>query len=192
MRRVMGLLAVAAVAVALTGCGGGGGDFSSPKATFETMRAAAEAGNKEAFLACFDEATRKGIAEMEKLGKEMAEKSPKATEGAEKGADEFMAKMKGSKFEYGEAKIDGDKATMDVTMNGDTETVKFAKVDGQWKISVPEIQGMVEMMKGMSQMMKGMGEQMKKGMEEGMKGMGEAMKKGLEGAMKKAQPKEEK
>jgi hypothetical protein len=184
----MGLLAVAAVAVALTGCGGGGGDFSSPKATFETMRAAAEAGNKEAFLACFDEATRKGIAELEKLGKEMAKKSPKATEGAEKGADEFMAKMKGSKFEYGEVKIDGDKATMDVTMDGDTETVKFAKAGGQWKISIPEIQGMVEMMKGMSQMMKGMGKQMEKGME----GMGEAMKKGMQDAMEKAMPKEEK
>lgn len=178
MRRVMGAVTVLAVAAMMVGCGGGG-NYSSPKATIETMIAAAKAGDKDAFMACFDKETHESFAEMEKVAKEMAAKMPKGAQHKEQGAGKFMDLLKDAEVTYGELKTDGDKATMDVTLEGDTKPVKFVKEGGAWKISMPEVKMAAAMMKAMAPMMKGMGEAMKKGMGDAFKKMGEDMKKAV-------------
>ncbi|NQT51646.1 DUF4878 domain-containing protein [bacterium] len=185
MRRMIAVVGVVAVGLALVGCGGGGaGNYSSPKATAETMVAAAKAGDKDAFMACFDKETREAFAELDKLAKEKGLKG--------KDSSEITGKLKNAKVVFGEAKIDGDKASMPVTIDDKKEQpMSFVKEAGDWKVSIPEIKMVVGMMKGMGEaMMKGMGEAMKKGMEGAAKEMGEGMKKGLEG-LKKALPKKD-
>jgi hypothetical protein len=169
MRRVIALVAGVLVVASLVGCGGGGG-HATPKAAFEAMVAAAKAGNKDAMMACFDKETREAIAELDTMAGSEAAK----TEGLKgKASDEFASMFKTTKVEYGEAKIDGDKATMDVTVGGKKEPTAFVKESGGWKISIPEMKAAAALMKGM----KGMGEAM-------MKGMGEAMEKAVEGTKK--------
>lgn len=143
-------------------------DYSSPKATLETMIAASKVGDKDALYACFDKNTREGFADMEKVAKEMAATMPKSAQQKEQGG----GKIKDAKVTYGEAKIEGDKATMDVTVEGDTLPVKFVKEGGAWKISMPELKAAAALMKAMAPMMKGMGGAFKK--------MGEDMKKAIE------------
>ncbi len=172
MRRVMGVVTVLAVAAMMIGCGGGG-NYSSPKATAEAMHAAAKGGDKDAFMACFDKETRETFAEIEKLAKEG---------GKGKGVAEFTDKIGKSKVEFGEPKIDGDKATMSITMDGKKEKqpMQFVKEGGEWKVTIPELKMVLGMMKAMGPMMKGMGEAMKKGMGDAFKKMGEDMKKAIE------------
>jgi len=168
-----------AVTALLVGCGGGGATHATPQAAFDAMMAAAKAGNKDAWLACFDKDTRESIAELEKLSKEMAAKDPK--EKGE-GAEDFMKMMANAKG--ANLKVEGDKATMDVTAQGETKPVGFVKEAGGWKISIPEIKMAVAMMKAFSgmgeAMMKGMGEALEKGMTEGMEKAGKAMEKAAE------------
>ncbi len=167
MRRVAGVVALLAVGVMLVGCGGGGA--STPQAAFDGMIAAAKSGNKDAWLASFDKETKEAITELEKLAKEMGTK-----QAGEKGENpgDLMKEMKEAKG--ANLKVEGDKATMDVTMGGETQPVQFVKEGGAWKVSIPELKAAVAMMKAF----KGMGEGM-------MKGMGEAMEKGMKGAFEK-------
>jgi hypothetical protein len=166
---------VVALAGVFTGCGGS--KYGSPKATFETMVAAAKAGDKDAMMACFDKETKGCFEELEKLAGKA--KGPKA-----QGAD-VTGKYKDAEIEYGKEEIKGDTATLEVTTDGAKQTVKFKKEDGNWKISFPEMKAAVEMMKNMPKMMEGMMEGMGKAMKEGMKPEeAEAMKKSMEDALK--------
>ena len=167
-----------ALAGVLTGCGGGS-DYGSPKATFETMVAAAKAGDKDAMMACFDKETKGCFEELEKLAAE-AKGSTAKTPGPD-----MPGKYKDAKVDYGKEEIKGDTATLEVTTDGKKQTFKFKKEDGNWKISIPEMKMAVEMMKNMPKMMEGMMKGMGDAMKEGMKpGDADAMKKQMEEAMK--------
>ena len=167
---------VAVVAALMIGCGGG--KYASPKATMETLRAAAKAGDKEAVRACFCDDTRKKIAEMEQIAADFAKQNPDLAGQVDqdKITQQMMEKAKDAEVEYGEQKIDGDKATLEVTTDGKTDTVAFVRENGEWKVELPITDAQVNMMKQGLEMMK----KMPKGMLEGLKSLGEKMKKDLE------------
>ena len=149
------IVSLALVALVSTACSN---KYASPRQTMETMVAAAKADDMDAMYACFDKETEGYLKELEALSKEKNQKKP---------SEQF----KDGKVEYGEEKINGDKATMEVKLNGNTEEIKFVKEGVNWKISIPELKLAVEMMKGMEDMMKNMAENMSKGMQDAMKNM---------------------
>jgi len=161
------LLFALAVAFGLIGCGGG--DYSSPKATYETMIAAAKAEDKDALMNCFTRETQADMKEIEKLSEEMGAGMDKNQDVAEQ--------FKDAEPVIGEEKIDGDKATLEVTLNGTKQDMPFVKEGGEWKMSIPELKMGLEMMKKMPDMMKDMSKGMGKEMQEMMKGMQEGDKK---------------
>jgi len=172
MRRMTVVSCVVVLASVLAGCGGS--KYGSPKSTFETMVAAAKTGDKDAMLACYDKETKGCFEELEKLSAEM-----KGGKAKDPGA-EMIEGFKEATFTYGKEEIKGDAATLEVTKDGDTQTLKFKKEDGAWKLSIPEMKMAVEMMKNMPKMMEGM----MKGMGDSMKDAGPEMKKSMEEAMK--------
>jgi len=162
-------LGVLAIVIWVIGCGGGA-DYSSPRATFNTMWEAAKAGNKDAMMACYSDETRKELEEFEEQAKKSGAKQKKSpTEG-------MIAKAKRAEPQFGKQKINGDKATLEVTVEGKTNPFRFVRERGAWKI---DMMAELRMMKGL---IKGMGE----GMGEMMKGMTEGLKKAMEEGMKKA------
>jgi hypothetical protein len=136
--------------------------YVSPKATFETMVAASRAADKDAMVACFDTETKGYIQRLEELTD--GSEDPEGVESS----NEFSAAFKDATVEYGKEEITGDTATLEITKDGEKETVAFNKEDGNWKISLPEMAMAVEMMESMPKMMEGMVEGM-------MEGMGEAI-----------------
>ena len=166
MKRVAMGLAVAAVAACLVGCGLGGGGYSSPKATMETMRAAAKAGDEKGVMACYCKDSREKMEKMKEMFGEMA----KDNDFAKK----MMEKHKDAKVEYGEETITGDTATLEITMDGMKSATQFVREGGGWKIKLPITDEELEQMKKAAEMMK----KMPKGMMKGLQKMGEeTMKK---------------
>lgn len=173
MRKALAMAAVAMMVVAMAGCGGG--KYATPTATMKTMHAAAKAGEKEAVKACFSADSLKKLNEIEKMMADLAKENPELAGmmGQGDGTEKMIQSAKDAKFEYGEEKIDGDKATLEVTVDGKKRTDQFVKEDGAWKLHLPIPDGQIEMMKE--------GMEMRKNMPKGMmKGLGDAMKKGLE------------
>ena len=128
MHRIGVVVVVAAMAAALVGCGGSG----SPKVTYERMWKAAEAGDRDAVLACFTSDSRAKILELEKMAAELA--PDKA--GDAKPVDKLMAQARNSICEIGEQKIRGDHATLLVTIDGKPKPTQFLKQGGGWKIDI--------------------------------------------------------
>ncbi len=95
--------------VGLVGCGDG--KHSSPTATFNAMVTAAKAGNQEEVKACFTKATRTVAAVVD-----------------------LSEKAKTAKIVVGAEKIDGQKATLEVTIDDNKVTIAFAKEEGEWRI----------------------------------------------------------
>jgi predicted small lipoprotein YifL len=124
------ILLLAATTTVLVGCGA-----KSPTATYEKMRAAAMEENEDKVIACMDKATGEAMREMLKLTAEM-----------DKDSGSPFAKMKGQTVSYGAETINGDKATLEVTMDGKTETFEFVKENGDWKITIPELPEAVKML----------------------------------------------
>lgn len=124
MKRVLTLLALAAV-VLLSSCKGGGTStkLSGPEAAAKAAIEAIKKGDMKAFINTYnlsddDKATLSALME-DKLTKEMDKK------GGIKS------------YEFIDTNIDGDKATVKVKLfyNNDTEeesTFKFTNVDGKW------------------------------------------------------------
>lgn len=167
MRRLAAVALVGLIAACMLGCDGGGGSYSSPKATFTTMWDAAKAGNKNAMMACFSDECRRKIAEVEKL---IAELPKEMKESQEDITQEMMTKAKTSKVEFGAEKIEGDKATLEATIDGKKETLQFIKEAGNWKIHIPEVASIdIEQMKKAMEMMKNLSKGMLKGLEKGIK-----------------------
>ncbi len=106
MRQVM-VVGLALLCVA--GCGGG--KYSSPTTTFDTMVAAAKAGNQEEVKACFTKATRAAV-----------------------GVADLSERAKTGKIVVGAEKIEGEKATLEVTIDDSKVTIAFVKEDGEWRI----------------------------------------------------------
>ena len=173
MRTLVRTMAAAALAICVVGCGDA--KYASPKATMESMLAAGKAGDKDAMFACFSEGTRAKFDEMEKLFADLKAERPELAEKAKMGdvSQKMMEKAKDATMEYGEEKIDGDKATLEVTTDGDKETLQFVREGGGWKIDLPISDAQMGQMKKGIEMMK----KMPKGMMKGLKGLGDKMKK---------------
>ena len=127
MRQVLMVAAVVGLAAGLAGCGG-----KSPKATYEKMWKAAEAGDRELCLSCFTRDSQSKIIEIDKLAGSLA--PDRAAEA--RPLDQIMAKAKTSILELGEQKISGETARLIVTIDGKTDPVDFRREDGAWKIDV--------------------------------------------------------
>ena len=130
MKKVMNsILAVAVIALAIAGCKGKDGVADNPKAVliafFERMSKKDLEG--AAKLATKDS---KGTMDMMKKAMDMAEKM----KGTQKEDDDPAEDFKN--IEVGDAKIDGDNATVAVTNKKKNETVDFPlkKEGGSWKV----------------------------------------------------------
>ncbi|MBL7723810.1 MAG: DUF4878 domain-containing protein [Chitinophagaceae bacterium] len=130
MKKVMNsFLAVAVIALAIAGCKGKDGVADNPKAVliafFERMSKKDLEG--AAKLATKDS---KGTMDMMKKAMDMAEKMKGLDKKDEDPAEDFK------NMEVGDAKIDGDNATVSVTNKKKNETVDFPlkKEDGSWKV----------------------------------------------------------
>lgn len=130
MKKVMNsILAVAVIALAIAGCKGKDGVADNPKAVliafFERMSKKDLEG--AAKLATKDS---KGTMDMMKKAMDMAEKM----KGTQKEDDDPAEDFKN--MEVGDAKIDGDNATVSVTNKKKNETVDFPlkKEGGSWKV----------------------------------------------------------
>ena len=128
MRRMAAAALVTAVAAALAGCGGG----NSPKATYERMWKAAEAGDRDACLACFTKGCQATILELEQAAAELAGDNAEAA----KPLDKLMAQAKTSICETGAEKISGETAILLVTIDGKTKPARFVREDGKWRIDI--------------------------------------------------------
>jgi hypothetical protein len=125
--------------LAMVGCGGKG---ATPKAAFEAFIAAAKAEDQEKMVACLDKPTGDAMKEFMALAEDMRK------QGKVSPTDEF----KNTEYTYGEEKIDGEKATLQVTGNGKTQIIQFVKVEGKWKVSIPELVKGVKVLKGLKAM----------------------------------------
>lgn len=130
MKKVMNsILAVAVIALAIAGCKGKDGVADNPKAVliafFERMSKKDLEG--AAKLATKDS---KGTMDMMKKAMDMAEKMKGLDKKDEDPAEDFK------NMEVGDAKIDGDNATVSVTNKKKNETVDFPlkKEGGSWKV----------------------------------------------------------
>lgn len=96
--------------------------------------------------------------------------------------DSGSESKKGGEYTLGDAKIEGDKASIPTTIKDkgfsfELETV-CVKEDGKWKVDADKT--MMSMLGGaMGEMMKGMGNAVGSAMEEGAKGLGGAMGKAI-------------
>ena len=136
MRKISILLGSMLVVTFMTACGGGGGKYSSPTNTMKTLQAASEAGDADGVTACFD-----------KKFQEQMKGAKKNTNGP---AETFKEAV------FGKEVITGDKATLEVTVDGKTQTLPFINEDGEWKIDFSSF--MQAMIKGMTDAMKNMGQ----------------------------------
>ncbi len=165
---------MAAVVLFLASCGGGAGN--DPKAT---LIAFMDALSKKDFAAAKKLATKDSESMFGMM--EMAMKM-----GGDKAAQD-LDKFDKTKMEFGEPKIEGDKATISVKEKGKEETVNFPlkKEDGSWKVAfdksmmtsnMDKIQdkmseGTDEMKEGMEKLKNIDADTLKKAMSEGMKAL---------------------
>jgi len=177
------LLAIAMGSIS-TGCGGGGMSNASPK---EVLVAFFEKLAKKDIEGATKLATKdsKSTMDMMKKGLDMAEKMKDQVKEKEDPTEEFK------NMEVGEAKINGDNATVSVKNKKKDEEVEFPlkKEDGAWKVDF----SMATLMKmGMDQKNKHAGMDGEDGMN-GMSGDDSAsVQKGLEmmdSTLKKVDPK---
>ena len=137
MSRIMVLVLTLALAAALIGCGKPKSIAgSTPRATAEAFVAAIQAGNYDVVAAGYDYETyartenpdwdtfgqsqRKLI--VGKLQEQQAEKL-----GA-------LAGMLAGEVTVGEARVEGERATVDLTTGSTTLKMSLIKVDGMWKV----------------------------------------------------------
>jgi hypothetical protein len=151
MRRLsVGLMAVG-VAACLVGCGSSG-DYSSPKATYQTMVKAAQSGSQSGVLACYTEASRKGIEQMDKAQAAVAKLLPGGKQAGI--VESVINKVKSGKIDVGKEQIAGDQATLEVTSNGRKESVSFARERGGWFIREREAEMLGGMLGGLEKLTK--------------------------------------
>jgi Domain of unknown function (DUF4878) len=153
MKRIFMAAAVIAT-VLFTGCKSGGGD------------------PKTVLLAFFEAMSKKDIAAAKKLATKDSEQMFSLMEmgmNMAKGTkDDGMDKFDKTKMEFGEAKIDGDKATVEVKDKEKGEAVNFIlkKESGDWKVAFDK-----------ASMMQMGAEKMK---EQGMEGAADSIASGLD------------
>lgn len=124
------LLLALAVGLLLTGCGGddtGGGD-SPEQVTEDTFAAIADA-DGERLCELVSEATAQAAADA--AGVETCEEGAQEPFDAE-AADELLSQAEAA--EVGEATIDGDTATVEVFVGGESREIDLVKEDDEWKM----------------------------------------------------------
>lgn len=153
MKRIF-MAAAVLTTVLFTGCNSGGGD------------------PKTVLMAFFEAMSKKDIAAAKKLATKDSEQMFSLMEMGMKMAkdskDADMDKFDKSKMEFGEAKIDGDKATVEVKDKEKGEGVNFIlkKESGDWKVAFDK-----------ASMMQMGAEKMK---EQGMEGAADSLASGLD------------
>ena len=90
-------------------------EYASPKVTFETLWAAAKAGDENAMMACFCEEAQAKFAEIGKLYDELAELA---------------------EIEPGQADIQGKRATLDVFTDSKLRRATFVREEDGWKLDL--------------------------------------------------------
>lgn len=127
-------LIVAVVFLCLAGCGGS--DHSTPEATVRSFYAAARAGDREAFLACFSERTRTFAIAVAHAREEQDRGRPST--GPRSGhIEEIMAGLKkktgGAKLKFSTTQTTGNKAVVEVSIG---ERVVLIKEGSSWEIDL--------------------------------------------------------
>ena len=124
MRRLLLLLTLP---LALAACGGGGGDTDSPTKTLETLQTAAKDRDGDKLCRLF---TANGIENIEenRAGQKCADQVKAGVLSAEDSLEPH------TNFEVGNAEESGDEASVEITFNGESETVDFKKEGDAWKI----------------------------------------------------------
>jgi hypothetical protein len=128
-RLLAAAIAIAASALLAAGCGGS----DEPDAVVEDFYAATADGDAEQLCALVTDETAQSAAEQEdaETCEEGVEKSF-ASEGAEEAAS--LAED----VEVGDATIDGETATVEVSAAGQSDEVNLVKVDDEWKVDLGE------------------------------------------------------
>ena len=142
MMRILARVALVGVVAAMVGCSR---KASTPEAAFDKFVAAAKSGDEGKIIACMDKKTGEAMRQLLDLTKDMKK-------DGENPIEEMKKELKDATPTYGKAKIDGDKATLEVKTGSDTDTMAFVKEDGEWKITIPELAGAVEMFKAFKAM----------------------------------------
>ena len=122
MNKLVMMVAGLAMMVCLVGCGG-----SSPESVAEKTVACLKDCDFEGMKKYATGDYKKGLTMMEAMFKAAAEDDKEEYEKSKKEA----AAMK---VTIGTAVIDGDKATVPVTLDGKDKKIKLVKVDGKWMV----------------------------------------------------------
>ena len=118
----------AILALALVGVGCGGGE-DSPEDVVDSFYSALSDGDAGEICGLLSDSAAEGAAE----GEDSCEA------GVQKGIDSGEAEEAlgvADQVEIGEAKVDGDNATVTVTHEGEEAEVPLVKEDGEWKIDI--------------------------------------------------------
>lgn len=118
-----------AVGLVIAGCGGGDSTSDSPEQVTEDVFAAIVYADGERLCGLVSEATAEAAAE--DAGADTCE------EGAQvpfdvAGADEIISQA--ADAEVGEATIDGDTATVEVSVGGESREIELVREDDEWKV----------------------------------------------------------
>lgn len=123
MKKVVSFLVILLSLMLVVGCGG---DEGKVKSTAKKIVSAAKKGNFDKVLKYAPKETREEFKKDKKKYKEFKKEFKK----------EMVKELKGAKFKYGDVEIDGDKATIEVTMikdgEEDTDKLDFKKEKGKW------------------------------------------------------------
>ena len=174
-KTILNILVCAMCTLLIAGCGGQGGSgrpagptkkADTPKQALENMRLALLAGDRDAYVNCFDATEKEGEAlgamcdlatatgdlkqaVKETYGEEAAKELGGPNPASEMAAEEWIDAVT--------IKIDGDKATV---QHKDQEPLDLVRKEGEWKISAGEMLGRgevgdedIETMTGMFQAM---------------------------------------
>jgi len=142
-------------------------DYSTPKATFQTLLEGAKAGSRERFLSCLDEASRKAMADLLKMIDDLSTEFPEMKQ--QLGEGDLFAKVaeeaRKSKIETGEEKVTGDTATLEILRDGQKDTAHLVREKDAWKIKltgeIPKPEDIKKHVEQMRTLMKAMKEQAK-------------------------------
>ena len=114
-------------------------EYASPKVTFETLWAAAKAGDENAMMACFCEEAQAKFAEIGKLYDELAELAevkPKAPHRWKSKLAHMIDEAKTARIEPGQADIQGKRATLDVFTDSKLRRATFVREEDGWKLDL--------------------------------------------------------
>jgi len=121
------VVAAAVAAVAALGFGGCGGGDESPEDTVSAFYTAVGEGDFEGVCDRLSEGAIQAT-----IDEEGAESCEEAAETSLEGAEEASALL--DQIEVGEASIDGESGTVEITLEGQTDTVNVVQEDGEWKV----------------------------------------------------------